>query len=71
VIATVNTENLTENSRLLKAPYDITDYMILHEVCHLKIKEHYHHYCDLLYKFTPNYQEKIDWLKVNGTRLVS
>jgi predicted metal-dependent hydrolase len=44
--------------------------MILHELCHLKVKEHSHWFWDLVYKHMPNYQEKIDWLKVNGTAMV-
>ena len=61
--------NLSLN--LLKAPTDIIDYMILHELCHLKIKEHSHRFWDLVHKFMPNYEDKIDWLKVNGNNLVS
>jgi predicted metal-dependent hydrolase len=58
------------NLNLIKAPEDIIDYIILHELCHLKIKEHSHHYWDLLHKFMPNYQDKIEWLKVNGDSLL-
>ena len=36
------------NLNLIKAPEDVIDYIILHELCHLKIKEHSHHYWDLL-----------------------
>ena len=56
---------------LLKAPNDIIDYMILHEICHLRIKGHSHRFWDLVHKFMPNYQEKIDWLRVNGSGLTS
>jgi predicted metal-dependent hydrolase len=58
------------NVNLLKMPSDIIDYIILHELCHLKIKEHSRHYWDLVHKHMPNYQEKIDWLNVNGVSLV-
>jgi predicted metal-dependent hydrolase len=58
------------NVNLLKTPSDIIDYIILHELCHFKIKEHSHHYWDLVYKHMPNYQEKIDWLNINGTNLM-
>lgn len=56
---------------LLKAPNDIINYMILHELCHLRIKGHSHRFWDLIHKFMPNYQDKIDWLKVNGSSLAS
>ena len=58
------------NLNLLKAPSDIIDYIILHELCNLKIKEHSHHFWDLLHKFMPDYQEKIDWLNTNGNNLI-
>jgi predicted metal-dependent hydrolase len=57
------------NVNLLKAPHDIIDYMVLHELCHLKIKEHSHHFWELVNRFIPNYQEKEDWLKVNANNL--
>jgi predicted metal-dependent hydrolase len=58
------------NVNLLKAPEDIIEYIVLHELCHLKIKEHSHHYWDMLHKFMPSYQDKIEWLKVNGNNLI-
>lgn len=57
------------NMHLIKARRDIIDYIVLHEVCHFKIKGHSHHCWDLLYRYMPNYQEKIDWLNVNGRSL--
>ena len=58
------------NVNLLKAPEDVIDYIILHELCHLKIKEHSHHFWDFLRKSMPNYQDKRDWLNRNGNNLV-
>ena len=48
------------NLNLIKAPENVIDYIILHELCHLKIKEYSHHYWDLLHKYMPNYHDKID-----------
>ena len=58
------------NVNLLKAPEDVIEYIILHELCHLKIKEHSHHYWDLVRRFMPDYQDKIEWLKINGNNLL-
>ena len=58
------------NVNLLKMHSDIIDYIILHELCHFKIKEHSHHYWDLVHKHMPDYQEKINWLNVNGVNLI-
>jgi predicted metal-dependent hydrolase len=47
------------NVNLLKVSEDVIGYVILHELCHLKIKEHSHHFWDLMHRFMPNYQDKI------------
>jgi predicted metal-dependent hydrolase len=65
-----NGDTINLNGNLSKAPEDIIDYIIIHELCHLKIKEHSHHYWDLLHRFMPNYQEKIDWLRTNAANLI-
>lgn len=59
------------NINLIKAAPNVIDYIILHEVCHLRIKGHSHHYWDLVYRYMPDYQDKIDWLKTNGRILVN
>ena len=61
---------LNLNLNLIKAPENVIDYIILHELCHLRIKEHSHHYWDLLHKFMPNYHDKIEWLKMNGSTMI-
>jgi predicted metal-dependent hydrolase len=58
------------NVNLLKAPDDVLDYIILHELCHVNINDHTHHYWDLVRKYMPSYQEKIDWLNANTSILV-
>jgi predicted metal-dependent hydrolase len=58
------------NIHLIKAPRDIIDYIILHEICHLKIMGHSHHYWALLYRYMPNYQDKIEWLNTNGRSML-
>lgn len=59
-------DSINFNMHLIKAPLDVIDYIILHEMCHLKIRGHSHHYWALLYRYIPNYQDKIEWLNVNG-----
>ncbi len=58
------------NEHLLKAPKDAIDYVILHEICHLKIRNHSHRFWELLRKFMPNYLESKKWLEVNSARIV-
>jgi predicted metal-dependent hydrolase len=59
------------NMNLIKAPQCVIEYIVLHEICHLKIKGHSHHYWDLVYRYMPDYQDKIDWLSINGRMLVN
>jgi predicted metal-dependent hydrolase len=65
-----NNDVVNLNVNLVKAPEDVIDYIVLHELCHLRIKEHSHHYWDLIHKFMPNYHDKIEWLNVNGNNLL-
>ena len=58
------------NEHLLKAPKGAIDYVILHEICHLKIRNHSHRFWELVQKFMPNYEENRKWLEVNSTRIV-
>jgi predicted metal-dependent hydrolase len=58
------------NVNLVKAHEEVIDYIVIHELCHMKIKGHSHHYWDMLHKFMPNYYDKVEWLKVNGSTLL-
>lgn len=67
---TKDKKTINLNVDLLKAPDDVLGYTILHELCHVKINDHSHHYWDLVRKYMPSYQEKIDWLNANTSILV-
>ncbi|MDE1763196.1 MAG: M48 family metallopeptidase [Thaumarchaeota archaeon] len=58
------------NEHLLKAPKGAIDYAILHEICHLKIRNHSHRFWELVRKFMPGYEENRKWLEANSTRIV-
>ena len=49
--------NMTLNTSLIFAPIDCIDYVIMHELCHLKHKNHGKKFHQLQGKFTPNYKE--------------
>jgi len=61
---------MTLNSNLLKAPKDVIDYIIIHELCHLKIKNHSFRFWNLVRKFMPSYKNKKLWLEDNGISIV-
>ena len=60
---------INRNLNLEYPPGDVIDF-VLHELCHLKIKKHSHHYWDTLNRYMPNYHDKIEWLKVNGSNIL-
>ncbi|MGA9743812.1 MAG: SprT family zinc-dependent metalloprotease [Nitrososphaeraceae archaeon] len=61
---------LNLNLNLVKAPEDVIDYLIIHELCHLRIKEHSHHYWNLVRKYCSDYNRKVEWLEINGKNLL-
>ncbi len=64
-----NTGEINLNANLIKAPKHIIKYVILHELCHFKIKEHSHHFWNLVAHHIPEYKESVKWLEVNGIRI--
>lgn len=64
-------DTINLNRNLIKAPNDIIDYIIIHELCHLKIQGHSHHFWSFLKQFVSDYQRKIDWLNRNSEMLLS
>lgn len=57
---------ITINSRLLKAPDHVVDYVIVHELCHLKIRGHSSAYWNLVEVHMPDYAKSVTWLKKYG-----
>lgn len=58
------------NSALLEAPLKVIDYVIIHELCHLKIKEHSHRYWNLVHKYMPRYNYGKQWLEIHGMKIL-
>ncbi len=58
------------NWRLILAPPAILDYVILHELAHMKIKNHQRAFWELVEKMLPDYIVRRKWLKENGNHLV-
>jgi predicted metal-dependent hydrolase len=64
-------DTINLNVNLLKAPEDVIDYIIIHELCHIKIKGHSQKFWQFLNRFITKYQDKIEWLSRNGENLLS
>ena len=52
-----NKGNMTLNSHLIHTPIECIDYVIMHELCHLKYKNHGTRFYQLQSKLTPRYKE--------------
>lgn len=59
-------KNLYFSSRLIMLPEDKVDAIIVHELCHMKHKNHNKEFYELVAKYIPNYKEIDKWLKENG-----
>lgn len=57
------------NWRLIMAPQAVLDYVIVHELCHLKRHDHSRQFWDLVASFVPDYRAHRKWLRENGARL--
>ncbi|MCL6445075.1 MAG: M48 family metallopeptidase [Alicyclobacillus sp.] len=55
--------NVNLNWRLVQTPSRVMDYVIVHELCHLKELNHSARFWRLVETAMPNYQEAIIWLK--------
>ncbi|MFQ3307393.1 MAG: putative metal-dependent hydrolase [Candidatus Midichloriaceae bacterium] len=61
--------NLSFNWRLIFAPPEILNYVLVHEICHLKEMNHSDKFWNLVKSIDPNYKTSILWLKRNGQSL--
>jgi predicted metal-dependent hydrolase len=61
--------NLSFNWRIIFAPHSVLQYLIVHELCHLKEMNHGPKFWKLVEKIFPNYRMSMLWLKKNGKLL--
>ena len=64
-----STRELTFNWRLILAPAEIIDYVVVHELCHLKHMDHSPAYWKAVERILPDYKARREWLKENGVGL--
>jgi predicted metal-dependent hydrolase len=57
------------NWRLIQAPESVRDYIILHELAHLKEMNHSSRFWKEVARLCPNYQKEETWLKTNSKLL--
>ena len=61
--------NLNFNWKLILAPPEVLDYVVVHELCHLKKMNHSKAFWDEVGKVMPEYETYKLWLKENGWKL--
>jgi predicted metal-dependent hydrolase len=58
--------NLNFHWKCMMAPLSVLDYVVVHELAHLVHPNHTTAFWSLVDKVLPDYQERKDWLRVNG-----
>lgn len=54
---------ITINAALAKAPLTVIDYVAVHELCHIKIRDHSWRFWSLVRRYCKNYEQQIQWLE--------
>ena len=62
--------NLYISWRLIMAPLHVVDYVVIHELTHLKEMNHSKKFWDKIRVMIPDFQKSLNWLKENGHLLV-
>lgn len=63
--------NLNFNCLLMLAPPEHRDYVVVHELCHLKEMNHSKRFWSEVEKILPNYKESVRWFRENGDAIMS
>jgi predicted metal-dependent hydrolase len=61
--------NILLNWRIFLAPTSIIDYVLAHELVHLKHMNHSKEYWETLRMLLPDYEQRKEWLRINGRTL--
>jgi hypothetical protein len=62
---------LSFNWRLALAPFDVLDYVVVHELCHLREPNHSARFWNLVASRRPNWHKQRDWLTRHGPELLA
>ncbi len=65
------TGTLSFNWRLVLAPLAVADYVVVHELCHLRVHGHSQRFWSLVERRRPDYREQRAWLREHGPELLA
>ena len=55
----------------MAAPLEVVDYVVVHELAHLKVRNHSKEFWNLVKGILPHYAKRRAWLKANGEKYAS
>ena len=55
--------------KCLMAPLTVIDYIVVHELCHLHVRDHTDAFWNEVDKVLPNYRDRKEWLRLHGAEL--
>ncbi len=61
--------NVSYNWRVVMAPPEVVDYLVIHELCHLRAPNHSAAFWEFVAKADPRFKEHRRWLRSHGTLL--
>jgi predicted metal-dependent hydrolase len=62
---------LSFNWRLVLAPLEVLDYVVVHELCHLRVPNHSQSFWTLVEASRPGWREHRNWLREYGAELLA
>jgi predicted metal-dependent hydrolase len=62
---------LSFNWRLVLAPFEVLDYIVVHELCHLREPNHSRRFWRLVETRRPGWRSQRDWLHEHGPELLA
>jgi predicted metal-dependent hydrolase len=65
------TGTLSFNWRLVLAPFEVLDYVVVHELCHLLEPNHSRRFWKLVETRRPHWHAQRDWLREHGPELLA
>ena len=62
--------NISFNALLMLAPEEVRDYVVIHELAHIRQMNHSKDFWNIVSYFDPSFREHRKWLKTEGTKLI-
>lgn len=63
-------KTLSFNWRLMMAPPKVVDYVVVHELAHLRVEQHTRRFWTLVQEQVPDYPEHVEWLEENSAQMI-